>query len=171
MTSYTQRVKTLDARGIHICKCHYTEIAWFINSSQLFEKALHFCPRQVVASSKLSSLLWRLRQRLMNGLGVNYDERGGHRGCCSYVFMYPIMDAVWTISYWIENSLVTVHYNILLLSLLDNFLFCVQLRVQTHNLTIIRFMSIHCLYTPAYRGRSIQKKTCLIWTILLYSNA
>ena len=120
MTSYTQRAKTLAARGIHICKCHYTEIAWFINSSQLFEKALHFCPRQVVASSKLSSLLWRLRQRLMNGLGVNYDERGGHRGCCSYVFMYPIMDAVWTISYWIENSLVTIHYmyiHILLLSL------------------------------------------------------
>ena len=102
-------------------------------SSQLSQQALIFCPRQVVASSKLSSLLWRLRQRLMNSLGVNCDERGGHRGCCSYVFMYPIMDAAWTILYWIENSLVTVHY-ILLLSLLDNFLFCTQLRVQTHNL-------------------------------------
>ena len=43
-------------------------------SSQLSPKALIFCPLQVVASSKLSSLLWRL----MKGLCVNCDEILSH---------------------------------------------------------------------------------------------
>ena len=79
------------------CSTLLADLAFLSSTSRCLVKTQH-------------SLLWRLRQRLMNSLGVNCDERGGHRGCCSYVFMYPIMDAVWTILYWIENSLVTVHY-------------------------------------------------------------
>ena len=40
----------------------------------LSQNTMYFCPRQVDASSKLSSLSWRLKQWLMNGLGVDCDE-------------------------------------------------------------------------------------------------